>query len=500
MTATKEQPDSRVGRIYVCQPSYAVCVPQSSKQFWTASSTKYNGRCYKVQQGGSLLANCFNQFWVHALNLQESYQAGAEARLAGMSLKDSPHPKDVDTNLIGAAWEEGWKGTGNFTHFAMLHDDIVPQNNWLDALVDELLATGADLLSAVVPIKDVNGMTSTAIDGEDIFLVERRITMTEVYRLPPTFSAADCGYPSKALLTNSGCWVCDFTKPWRYNIRFTIQDRIRRDPRTGLWQAEVASEDWQFARDVQAQGGKVLATRKVGLAHFGHLPFANNGPWGEAEYDTASAHRFGGVSIGERPAQNKAAKPVGWHPTQDLPDYATTDYADVPGWLNQDEGTKLRELAAGARVAEVGSYCGRSTIWMGAVAREMHCVDTWDSRGTPAAGYDLREAFERNIHRYNVHARVHAHQGTSPQALLDLPGYFDLVFIDGAHDLASVRMDIDAALSVLYPTGTLVLHDYCQDREPGVVQAVRERFDLEGITSGPGSLLVIPEAASRVRG
>ncbi len=37
---------------------------------------------------------------------------------------------------------------------------------------------------------------------------------------------------------------------------------------------------------------------------------------------------------------------------------------DVRGWLNDDEGRLLAKYAEGKRVLEVGSYCGRSTIWM----------------------------------------------------------------------------------------------------------------------------------------
>src|SRR5689334_17640784 len=51
--------------------------------------------------------------------------------------------------------------------FAMLHDDIEPPPFWVDILIDEAERYGADVVSAVVPIKDDSGATSTAIAKPD---------------------------------------------------------------------------------------------------------------------------------------------------------------------------------------------------------------------------------------------------------------------------------------------------------------------------------------------
>jgi len=47
--------------------------------------------------------------------------------------------------------------------FAMLHDDIVPADWWLDTLIDLAQRHGADLMSAVSPIKNDVGAVSTAL-------------------------------------------------------------------------------------------------------------------------------------------------------------------------------------------------------------------------------------------------------------------------------------------------------------------------------------------------
>ena len=51
----------------------------------------------------------------------------------------------------------------------MLHDDVVPEAFWLDKLIAELELHSADVMSAVVPVKSGNGLTSTAVgDADDI--------------------------------------------------------------------------------------------------------------------------------------------------------------------------------------------------------------------------------------------------------------------------------------------------------------------------------------------
>ncbi len=276
---------SKVGHVYTCQPDYGHGHSASHRMFWTGALRKRDngefdspliGRVHLEQYSSSF--NAGNIFIAGALNAQE----------AGLPL----------------------------THIAMLHNDVVPEQGWLDILMEELLRTGATLMSAVIPIKDLNGLSSTAIDSEENpFEVERRITMTEIYRLPETFGAEDCGYdggrfPKRKLLVNTGCFIMDFTKDWRKELNpdgtlrltMTSPDRIGRrtgtnGERNGQWEAQHSPSDWRFSRDVANFGGKVMATRKVRLVHMGELPFSNQQPWGEWEMDQALQHKFGGKPI-----------------------------------------------------------------------------------------------------------------------------------------------------------------------------------------------------------
>lgn len=175
------------------------------------------------------------------------------------------------------------------SHFAMLHSDVEPSPAWLSVLMEELEATGADVISAVVPIKSGHGLTSTAVGRPgDPWNPAFRLTMRQVMRLPETFSAADLGLPDRPLLVNTGCWACRFDPEWIYDFPgFTIRDRLIRfeTPEGPQYRAEVEPEDWAASRWWHARGLKVLATRKVSVNHHGRAAFGNDSAWGDRDHD-----------------------------------------------------------------------------------------------------------------------------------------------------------------------------------------------------------------------
>lgn len=214
----------------------------------------------------SLLDHCFNQIWCHALNRRDE---------------------------LGA------------THFAMIHADIAPTIGWLDVLAEELAATAADMLSVVVPIKDSCGLTSTALNTGDLWL-PRRLTMSEVMKLPETFGAADAGHP---LLLNTGLWICDLRKPWVNDVCFDSMKRIVTTP-DGRRHAQCVSEDWFFSDQLNQRGCRLFATRKVALVHHGGRHFVNDRSWGLWETDELyeKAHGCPNPSLG---GQNACEVPSG---------------------------------------------------------------------------------------------------------------------------------------------------------------------------------------------
>lgn len=374
-------------------------------------------------QCGSLLASNFNQLWCGALNAVRS-------------------GKRVD-------------------YFAMLHDDIGPGTLWLDTLIDELEAKELDILGVAVPIKDTRGETSLALhqDGDN-WNPAGRLTMYDIYQLPETFTSEDLGRP---LLINTGCWVCKFDMSWADQVHFEINDRIvLKECADGEWRysAQTEPEDWRFSRVCHQLGLKIGATRKVTVTHRGEMDFSSAKAWGSHTYDSDAMQ----------------CSPVpGAFPFE------------IEGWLREEEGRVLAELARDKRVLEIGSYSGRSTVCMARTAKHVTAVDYFDGRGTPVP-QDTLAAFRRNLERYGVTGKVsicHPHESYS------LPEY-DLVFIDGAHDYQSVLRDIASARAVLADGGMIAFHDYTDPSHQGVTDAV------DDLISEGGELISINETLAVV--
>lgn len=383
-----------------------------------------------MYQAGSLLAANFNFLWCHALN---------------MANQGNP-PR----------------------YFAMLHDDIGAPDFWLDTLIDELEAQELDVLGVVVPIKDDRGITSIALHNEgDNWRPKTRLTMREVFQLPETFTSEDVGAP---LLLNTGCWVCRFDMAWATKVWFTINDRIAFNTSLNCYQPINESEDWFFSRLCHELGLKIGATRKVPVVHRGELDFDSKSPWGTHTYDSDTAPR----SV---------------LPAKDRDGFAFP--RDVEGWLRYEEGKTLWRLAAGKRVLEVGSYFGLSTICLARDAESVLTVDPHDGRGTPIPQPTF-ETLQKNLERHNVSDKVTTFIGTL--ASDDFPGgEFDFIFIDGAHDLESVRADIAAVLPMLAPGGLLAFHDYQSSNDPDVAVAVNE------LIAAGGELLATHDTLAVVR-
>lgn len=200
------------------------------------------------------------------------------------------------TSLLAAGYNHLWCQAQNLREkhdlrwFAMLHSDIVPEDFWVDKLIAEALKHDADVMSAVVPIKEASGVTSTAISGPDDFTRFTRLTMKQIWHpsMPDTFdirqlmAGRNFGFDLSRtlLLVNTGCFVCRLDRPWCERVHFTIRDEVRRQV-GGALTAHVEPEDWYFSRRVAEEGGKVMATRVVKLEHMGGMSYKSNTVWGQ---------------------------------------------------------------------------------------------------------------------------------------------------------------------------------------------------------------------------
>ncbi|MBN9122846.1 MAG: class I SAM-dependent methyltransferase, partial [Planctomycetes bacterium] len=141
----------------------------------------------------------------------------------------------------------------------------------------------------------------------------------------------------------------------------------------------------------------------------------------------------------------------------------------VPGWLSFAEGRALWDLARGKRVLELGRFHGRSTVALAQSARAVASVDVADP--APAAGW---------LDRFGVADRAALHRGTFA-AVVPRLGEFDLVYVDGEHDAASLRADCALALAALAPGGVLACHDYPDPSWPNVRRVVDELAAARGL-------------------
>jgi len=145
----------------------------------------------------------------------------------------------------------------------------------------------------------------------------------------------------------------------------------------------------------------------------------------------------------------------------------------ISGWLTEDQARMLYDLAAalpaGARIAEIGSYHGRSTIMLALAApnAEIVAVDPFAAE-TIATRERLREAdvgqtdleqFEANLERAGVRERIQHVRAFSAEALAEVDGGFDLLYVDGAHDLRTALGDIRDWGARVREGGTMLIHD-----------------------------------------
>lgn len=176
------------------------------------------------------------------------------------------------------------------------------------------------------------------------------------------------------------------------------------------------------------------------------------------------------------------------------------------GFMPADEGLALYEAAAAVAVdgplLEVGSYCGKSSVYLGAAAGELgrvlFAVD--HHRGSeenqpgwewhepdlvdPAVGrMDTLPVFRRTIHDAGLEGTVVAVVGESPAVARAWATPLAFLFIDGGHGVEPARLDYELWTRQVVPGGTLVIHDVFPDPADGG-RPPYEQIYLPAVSSG----------------
>jgi MMP 1-O-methyltransferase len=164
------------------------------------------------------------------------------------------------------------------------------------------------------------------------------------------------------------------------------------------------------------------------------------------------------------------------------------DPQTVPGFLTAQEGAlleRLAERADPARIVEIGTYCGRSTLYLarGAKRRGAHVltIDTHrgseeqqpgqafhDARLTDGQGrHDSLIAARATIEAAGLSDTISLFVGTSQRAGHWISAPLGLVFIDGGHALSTVMEDWRGFNGLIARGGQLALHDVYPDPVSG---------------------------------
>lgn len=148
--------------------------------------------------------------------------------------------------------------------------------------------------------------------------------------------------------------------------------------------------------------------------------------------------------------------------------------ADVRGWMTEEQGRVLFDAAAkcppGGRIVEIGSFQGRSTIVLAMAADptvEVVAIDphAGTDRGPQEFDGFVDEAaddharFLANLTAAGVGDRVTHLRKFSTDALADVGGPIDVLYVDGAHRYGPALADIRQWGTEVGDGGTLLIHD-----------------------------------------
>jgi predicted O-methyltransferase YrrM len=159
------------------------------------------------------------------------------------------------------------------------------------------------------------------------------------------------------------------------------------------------------------------------------------------------------------------------------------------GFMPPDEGLALHAAARQAPhgpLCEIGTYCGKSSIYLGAAALALDTVlftvDHHRGSEENQAGWEHHESdlvdpevglmdtlpvFRRTIHGAGLEYRVVAVVGDSPLIARYWSTPLGFLFIDGGHGPEPAHADYDNWVPHISPGGLLAIHDVFPDPADG---------------------------------
>ena len=166
------------------------------------------------------------------------------------------------------------------------------------------------------------------------------------------------------------------------------------------------------------------------------------------------------------------------------------DINKIKGFLNAEEGEALysytKEFTKDGNALEIGSYCGKSAIYIGLAVKEnnqkLYSIDHHkgseeqqpgeeyfdpDLLNKEGNGIDTLPFFLKTIKDSYLEGYVIPVVSSSEEAHKDLKMNFNMIFIDGGHSEEAAQTDYKLWSKKINPEGVLAIHDVFPDPNDG---------------------------------
>ena len=166
------------------------------------------------------------------------------------------------------------------------------------------------------------------------------------------------------------------------------------------------------------------------------------------------------------------------------------DINKIKGFLNAEEGEALysytKEFTKDGNALEIGSYCGKSAIYIGLAVKEnnqkLYSIDHHkgseeqqpgeeyfdpDLLNNEGNGIDTLPFFLKTIKDSYLEGYVIPVVSSSEEAHKDLKMNFNMIFIDGGHSEETAQTDYKLWSKKINPEGVLAIHDVFPDPNDG---------------------------------
>jgi predicted O-methyltransferase YrrM len=134
----------------------------------------------------------------------------------------------------------------------------------------------------------------------------------------------------------------------------------------------------------------------------------------------------------------------------------------IPGWLTRDQARRLYDeacaLPRGARIVEIGSHQGRSTVVLASARDDVEVVAIDPFVGGKFGGELTRRRFEHHLREHDLDGRVRLLVDRSERVRSSWNEPVELIYVDGKHDARSTSQDLQWAALLPYG-GRVLVHD-----------------------------------------